>query len=73
MTQEIENKEFYCLEGNIQTAEHSHVLGGVMASVLAIVPKVREFNTVRGRWIFKGDKNLQYAFLQRGSKAGDPM
>jgi hypothetical protein len=30
---------------------------GLMASVLAIGPKVCVFNPDRGRWIFKGDKN----------------
>jgi hypothetical protein len=44
------------------------VLGGVMTTVLAIGPKVCGFNPGRGRRIFKGDKNPQYAFLRRGSK-----
>jgi hypothetical protein len=41
-----------------------------MVRVLAIKPKVRGF-TPR-RWIFKGDKNPQHAFLQRGSDVGGP-
>jgi hypothetical protein len=45
------------------------VLGGVVAVVLAIVPKVREFIPGRARWIFKGDKNPQHAFLRGESKA----
>jgi hypothetical protein len=38
-------------------------LGGVMVSMLAIRPKVQTWP----RWIFKGDKSLQHAFLWRGS------
>jgi hypothetical protein len=49
------------------------VLGDPVVSVLAIGPKVRGFKPERGRWIFKGDKNLQHAFLWRGSKAVGPM
>jgi hypothetical protein len=48
-------------------------LGGLVVSVLAIEPKVRGFKPDRGRWIFKGDKNTQHAFLQRGSKAVGPL
>jgi hypothetical protein len=44
-----------------------------MVSVLAIGPKVRRFKLGRGRWNFKGDKNPQHAFFQRGSKAVGPM
>jgi hypothetical protein len=32
-------------------------LGGPVASVLAIGPKVRGFKPGRERWIFNGDKN----------------
>jgi hypothetical protein len=38
-----------------------------VVSVLATGPKVR------GRWIFKGDKNPEHNFLRRGSKAVGPM
>jgi hypothetical protein len=31
--------------------------GGLVVCVLAIVPKVREFDPGGGRWMFKGDKN----------------
>jgi hypothetical protein len=48
-------------------------LGGLVVSVLATGPKVRGFDPDRGRWIFKGDKNLEHHFLQRGSKAVGPM
>jgi hypothetical protein len=40
-----------------------------VVSVLATGPKVRGFDPDRGRWIFKGDKNPEHHFLQRGSKA----
>jgi hypothetical protein len=36
--------------------------------VLIIGPKVGAFEPGRGKWIFKGDKNPQHAFLRRGSK-----
>jgi hypothetical protein len=39
------------------------VLGGLVVSVLAIVFRVRGFKPGRGRWIFKGDKIRQHAFL----------
>jgi hypothetical protein len=48
-------------------------LGGVMVSVLAIGPKVRRFRPSQVDGFFKGDKNPQHAFLQRGSKAVGPM
>jgi hypothetical protein len=48
-------------------------LGGLMVSVLATGPKVRGFDPDRGRWIFKGDKNPNHHFLQRGSKAVGPI
>jgi hypothetical protein len=44
-----------------------------VVGVIAIGPKVRGFKPGRGRRIFKGDKNLQHAFLGRGSKAVGPM
>jgi hypothetical protein len=44
-----------------------------MVSVLAIGSKVRWFKRGRGRWIFKGDKNPQHAFLGREVKAIGPM
>jgi hypothetical protein len=34
------------------------VLGGIVVIVLAIGAKFRGFKPRRGRWIFKGDKNL---------------
>jgi hypothetical protein len=49
------------------------VLGSVMASVLAIGPKVRGFKSDQGLWIFKGDKNSQHDFLRRGSKVVGPI
>jgi hypothetical protein len=48
------------------------VLGGVMISVFAIRPKVREFKHGRGRWVFKGYINLQHAVPRRLSKAVGP-
>jgi hypothetical protein len=44
------------------------ILSGVMVSVLAIGPKVCSFKAGRGRWILKGNKNPQQAFLWKGSK-----
>jgi hypothetical protein len=44
-----------------------------VVSVLATGPKVRGFDPDRGRGIFKGDKNPEHHFLQRGSKAVSPM
>jgi hypothetical protein len=49
------------------------ILGGIIINVFVIGPKVRGFNPGRERWIFKGDKNPQHAFLRRGSKAVGPM
>jgi hypothetical protein len=46
----------------------SAILGGLVVNVLAIGPKVHEFKPSQGWWIFMGDKNLQYAFLQREVK-----
>jgi hypothetical protein len=40
---------------------------------IATGPKVRGFDPDRGRWIFKGDKNPEHHFLQRGSKAVSPV
>jgi hypothetical protein len=48
-------------------------LGGLVVSVLATGPNVRGFDSDRGRWIFKGDKNPEHHFLRRGSKAVGPM
>ena len=42
-------------------------------SVLAFGTQVRGFKPGRSRRIFKGEKNLQHAFLRRGSKAVCPM
>jgi hypothetical protein len=39
-----------------------------VVSVLAIGTKVRGFKPDGGRWIFNGDKNLLYDFLQREVK-----
>jgi hypothetical protein len=33
------------------------VVGGIVVTVLAIEPKVRELKPVRGLWIFNNDKN----------------
>jgi hypothetical protein len=49
------------------------VLGGLILSVIAIGSKVRGFIPGQERLIFKGDKNLRYAFLRRGSKAVGPL
>jgi hypothetical protein len=43
-------------------------IGGVMVSVFAIGPRVLGFKPIRGRWIFKGVKNPQHAFLWRQEK-----
>jgi hypothetical protein len=40
----------------------SALVDGVMVSVLATAPKVREFKPDRGRRTFKGGKNPQHAF-----------
>jgi hypothetical protein len=45
----------------------------VIFNYFKIVPKVRGFTPGQERWMFKGDKNPQYAFVQKGSKAVDPM
>jgi hypothetical protein len=42
-------------------------------SVLANGPKIHGFKPSRWRWIFKGGKISQHAFLLRGSKAVGPM
>jgi hypothetical protein len=44
-----------------------------VVSVLATGPKVRGFDPVRGRRIFKCDKNPEHHFLRRVSKAVSPM
>jgi hypothetical protein len=59
-----------------QTAVTKHkvvILNGVMVSMLAIGPKVHKFKPGRAGWIFKGNKNLQHAFLKSGSKAFGPI
>jgi hypothetical protein len=48
------------------------VLSGAMVSVLAIGPKVRDFKLVRWRWVLRGVKNPQYAFLRREIKTLAP-
>jgi hypothetical protein len=48
-------------------------LSGVLVSVLATRPKVTRVQTWPRRWIFKGDTNLQHAFLLMGSKAAGPI
>jgi hypothetical protein len=40
-----------------------------MLIVLAIGPKARGIKPVRGRWIFKRDKNPKHDFLLKGNKA----
>jgi hypothetical protein len=45
------------------------IVGGLVVIVFAIGPKVHGFKPGQGRWIFKGDKNLQHASLWMGSKA----
>jgi hypothetical protein len=49
------------------------ILSGLVVSVFATGPNVRRLKPGRGRWIFKGDKNLQHDFLWRVSKAIGPM
>jgi hypothetical protein len=49
------------------------VLGVLILSVIAIGSKVRGFIPGQEQLIFKGDKNLRYAFLRRGSKAVGPL
>jgi hypothetical protein len=49
------------------------ILGGIVFSVFAIRPKVRGLKPGIRRWIFKGDKNLQHAFLSRVTKSAGPM
>jgi hypothetical protein len=51
---------------------HLVVLGGVMVTVLPLVPRFAASNPAETMG-FKGDKNPQHAFLQRGSKAEGPM
>jgi hypothetical protein len=58
-----------CVVSNEETV----VLDGLVVSVTVIGHKVSGFKPGRGRWIFKGDNNLQHAFLRRGSKAVGPM
>jgi len=43
------------------------------SSVLAFGTQVRGFAPGRIRRIFRAEKNPQYAFLRRGSKAVGPM
>jgi hypothetical protein len=45
------------------------VLGGLVVSVLATGSKVSGLRPDRGQWIFKGDKDPQYAFLRRERQA----
>jgi hypothetical protein len=47
------------------STDNEVVLDGLVVIVFAIGPKVRGYKPGRGRWIFKGDKNLQHAFLRR--------
>jgi hypothetical protein len=56
-------------------AERSRVaVRGLLAvSVLNIGLELREFKPGRGRWSSNGDKNLQYDFLRRGTKAVGSM
>jgi hypothetical protein len=49
------------------------ILCGVMISVLAIGHKVCRFKPGQRRWIFKGNKRLQHAFLRRGNKDVGPI
>jgi hypothetical protein len=58
--------------GNILTPKLSY-FGGLGASMLASGTQVRGLEPGRSRRIFQGKKNLQHAFLRRGSKAVGPM
>jgi hypothetical protein len=49
------------------------ILGGVMASVLALYPRFMCSVPAEDSGFFKGNKNLQHAFLWRSSKAVGPM
>jgi hypothetical protein len=49
------------------------ILGGLVVSVFATGPNIRRLKPGQGRWIFKGDKNLQHDFLWRVSKDIGPM
>jgi hypothetical protein len=59
-------------DGMIVNEELGVILRGIMVSVLAIEPKVRGVKPGRGRWIFKGYKNPQHAFLQGEVKPSAP-
>jgi hypothetical protein len=48
-------------------------LGGLMAIVLVIGPKVSVFKPDRRRWMLKCDKNSKHVFLRRGSKTVGPI
>jgi hypothetical protein len=50
----------------------SVILGGLVVTVFAIGPMVCVFKSDRGQHIFKGDKNPEYTFLWRESKAIGP-
>jgi hypothetical protein len=43
-----------------------------MVSVLDIKPQGSRVQTWPRRWLFRGDKSPQHAFLRKGSKAGGP-
>jgi hypothetical protein len=48
-------------------------IDGLVASVLAIAPKISWFKPSRARRIFKGNKNPLHNFLRRGSNVVGPM
>jgi hypothetical protein len=48
------------------------ILSGIVVSVLATGPKFHGIKHYQGRWIFKDDKNSQFAFLSRKRKAVGP-
>jgi hypothetical protein len=48
------------------------VLSSLVVAVLAIGLKVRGLKPNGERWIFKGDKNTQHAFLRREVKPSAP-
>ena len=47
--------------------------GGPIVIILATGSEVHGFKAGRGRWIFSERKNTEYDFLQKGSKAVDPI
>ena len=47
--------------------------GGPVVIILATGSEVRGFKPGQGRWIFSENKNSEYIFLWKRSKAGGPV